>query len=83
VQHSLGLGPNVEAQLDALLLLDMLDKSARVWADDQIQDVPVEVRVRQLNVEARLAFLPPLVVVNVVELPQQVEFFEAGVDGVH
>ena len=59
VKDSTSLGPNVEAELQLLLIIDTVDVEGRL-ACNELHDSPIEPGKRHLDVEARSKFTPLL-----------------------
>lgn len=71
VQDASSLWHDVEAELELLLFIDSLQLE-KVISDHFLSDEPIEPRVRQLNVEARMYSIPILQVVDTVDGGEQI-----------
>ena len=58
MQYALAFGENVEAQLDALVLVHIVQVDIDLRVNDQIGDAPVKPSKRQLNVELTVLTAP-------------------------
>jgi hypothetical protein len=74
VEHCLSLWENVEAKLQLLLFVDILDAELRVIYN-AVDNQPVEVSEGQLRCEPRFYIGKPFRVVNRIQLVEQEKLF--------